>query len=90
MSSDEVEDLINQLNQLQLKQKDLLVRLERARDHEVRGTREFRIGDRVRIDNPKPSQERRGAISRIGKDRVTVLTASGKIIHRARKNLTLE
>jgi transcription antitermination factor NusG len=52
--------------------------------------RAFRLGDRVRIINPGPFQERRGTIVNIGQVRNTVLTDSGKKITREPKNLRLD
>jgi hypothetical protein len=51
--------------------------------------REFAIGDRVQIINPRRLQETRGVISRIGA-RITVTTPKGKTIVRASKNLIFE
>ena len=50
-------------------------------------TREFAIGDRVRILNPRPFQTTTGSIKKIGTHRITVRTESGSNIIRAPKNL---
>jgi hypothetical protein len=104
MRNDNVQDLIAQLNRLQVQQTTLLVRLGRATDnefgheangtreseHEVNGTREFSVGDKVLIKNPNPFQANKGTITKIGKKRITVTTASGSKILRAPKNLALQ
>ena len=51
-------------------------------------TREFAIGNEVRVRNPNPFQTDKGKIIRIGKTRITVQTKSGSKIQRAPKNLT--
>jgi hypothetical protein len=98
---DEVQDLILQLKRLQLQQTALLSRLERARGREERTdrangaaenvgtTREFVIGDRVLIKNPRYLQGDRGKIVKITASRITVEAASGNKIIRAPKNLSL-
>ena len=48
----------------------------------------FAIGDRVKIRNPNPFQTDKGEITKIGKKRITVTTASGQKILRAAKNIT--
>jgi hypothetical protein len=101
--NDEVQELIRQLKSLQLQQTVLLTRLERARNTEARRdtaddtrvdvnetTREFAIGDRVRIKNPNRFQADRGTITKIGASRITVQTRSGAKITRAPKNLIID
>jgi hypothetical protein len=97
---DEVQDLIEQLKNLQLQQTELLARLERARINEARrtgiqdkeesSTREFAIGDKVRIKNPTRFQADQGVITKIGPSGITVHTETGSKILRAPKNLILE
>ena len=91
---DDIKDIIKQLSDLQLKQNKLLARLqEKVEASEVKQDRPFAIGDTVTIKNPKPFQERRGRITRLGEGkegRITVSTPTGKNIIRAPKNLTLE
>ena len=102
--SDGVQDIIRQLKGLQLKQTELLARLELARSKEqeeavtvvnnkvtssVSETRPLAIGDKVRIKNPSPFQANEGVIIKIGTSRVTVLTGSGTKILRATKNLVI-
>jgi hypothetical protein len=92
---DEIQDLIDQLNRLQLKQKELLARLQRAKNSKREGvqeTREFTItiGDKVLIRNPKRSQETRGTITKIAHTRVTITSESGNKLQREPKNLILE
>jgi hypothetical protein len=106
MTNDDIEDIIRQLSDLHLQQTNLLARLETARADEVRRTRSatqanatseaqqaprsFAVGDRVRIINPRPLQETRGSITKVGRVRITVTTQSGSKILRAAKNLALE
>ena len=40
-------------------------------------SRVFRIGDRVRITNPKAHQQNIGSITKIGKTNITITTTSG-------------
>jgi len=47
----------------------------------------FAIGDRVKIRNPNPFQTDKGEITKIGRKRITVTTASGQKIVRAAKNI---
>ena len=106
MKNDHVDDIIDQLNTLHIRQTDLLLRLEKARvaernpDHYLVGptaskapnetTREFAIGDQVKVRNPNPFQSDKGRIVRIGKTRITVQTKSGSKIQRAPKNLSIQ
>jgi hypothetical protein len=101
----EIQDIINQLQGLQLQQAALLSRLERLSEGEgqetpptrpqattpppPQATRDFAVGDRVRVRNPRVLQETRGRITRIGL-RITVTTPRGNTTVRASKNLILE
>ncbi len=53
-------------------------------------TREFAIGDRVRVKNPRNLQPQRGRIVNVGINRRTVQTNLGTKIVRAPKSLVLE
>ncbi|WP_353890134.1 mechanosensitive ion channel domain-containing protein [uncultured Marinobacter sp.] len=100
-TSKEVQDLIAELTRLQLQQTEVIARLTRLTEAEPKQTRtvsptrptptdtirDFAIGDRVRITNPRPFQTATGSIKRIGTHRITVRTASGNNIIRAPKNL---
>jgi uncharacterized protein YydD (DUF2326 family) len=102
----DIEEIINQLQRLQLQQSALqtqqsalLTRLTRSRSEVnerenpdiAAGTpREFRIGDRVIINNPGRLQPKRGVITKIGNSRVTVKPRIGLDIQRSPNNLTLE
>jgi hypothetical protein len=99
MSNDEVQDLIEQLKNLQLQQTELLIRLERARgkkaragvyDEEESGTGKFAIGNKVQIKNPTCFQADQGVSTKIGPNRITVHTKTGRKILRAPKSLILE
>jgi hypothetical protein len=101
----EIQDIVNQLQGLQLQQAALLSRLGRLSEGEEQetpptppqaapppppqATREFAVGDRVRIRNPRVLQETRGRITRIGL-RIAVTTPRGNTTVRAPKNLILE
>ena len=51
-------------------------------------TKDFAVGDRVRINNPKPLQEQVGIITKIGAKLITVTTRNGTEIRRAPQNLS--
>ena len=82
----EVQEIIAQLQGLQAQQTALISRLGRlckpgdqgpaAPPQRPAAAREFAIGDRVRIWNPRALQETRGRIARIGA-RITVTTPKG-------------
>jgi hypothetical protein len=95
--NDEIQDIVSQLQRLQIQESELLQRLERLSeaDSHTAGsptqTWDFRIGDLVQINNPKPFQIRKGNIIRIGADtdRITVQSRNGSKVVRASSNLTL-
>jgi hypothetical protein len=94
---DEIKDIVAQLQSLQIQETELLQRLERLNDSDnntfgsttSQTTRELRIGDLVKIKNPKPFQSKTGTIVKIGvgTNRVTVQTKSGSKLVRAPSNL---
>ena len=94
----EVQDIIAQLQGLQVQQTALISRLGSLCEPGDQGTtappqrpvatREFAIGDRVRIRSPRVPQETGGRISRIGA-RIAVTTPRGNAIARVAKNLVL-
>ena len=101
MRNDDVQDLLEQLNRLQIQQTDLFARLATAVEAERAQTREplnerkpakreFAIGDRVNIKNPKLFQPTSGTITKIGATRITVTSESGSKILRAPKNIVFE
>jgi hypothetical protein len=81
---------------LQVQQADLITQLGNlscAGNEDTKGpstAREFVIGDRVRIRNPRILQPQRGRIVKIGINRITIQTNIGRKILRAPKNLILE
>jgi hypothetical protein len=97
MSNDrDVKDIITQLQNLQIQQATLILRLERLSEggDNASGpkaptgtTREFEIGKRVQIRNPRRLQAVRGNIVRIGTNRITDQAKNGTTIVRASKNL---
>jgi hypothetical protein len=71
---DEIKDIVAQLQQLQIKETELLSRLERlsgtgsqtfGSPTRTLPSREFRIGDLVKIKNSKPFQIKKGTIIKI-------------------------
>ena len=50
--------------------------------------RPFRVGDKVKINNPKFMQFDRGTVSKIGAVQITVTSNAGKTLTRLPKNLT--
>jgi transcription antitermination factor NusG len=87
--NNEIEDLIAELKLLQVRQRQVLARLEEAQQ-ENKEKRALKVGDRVIILNPNRNQENRGVIITIGASRVTILTATQRRISRAPKNLLLD
>lgn len=93
---DEVADIIEQLQALQVRESELLGRLEEATTGERgrngesaapnRPAGRFIIGDRVIIRNPRPFQPKRGTIVKVGA-RITVLASNGTKVVRAPSNL---
>ena len=98
---EDAQDLIEQLQRLQIEQNDLLARLSNIQRKQVvqtvnkdtktppNTTREFVVGDRVRIKNPGRFQANKGEIKKIGKERITIQASNGTLIVRAPKNLAL-
>jgi hypothetical protein len=87
---DEVKDIVAQLQQLQIRESELLQRLERLSEAETPTVpRVFAIGDLVIIKNPRPLQSNQGKIIKIGAgtNRITVQTKNGSKIVRAPFNL---
>jgi hypothetical protein len=95
---DEMEDIVTQLQNLQIRKSELLQRLEHLNEANpntsetpiaTRVLRAFVIGDLVRIKNLRPLQAKQGTITRIGvdTDRITVQTKNGSKIVRASHNL---
>jgi transcription antitermination factor NusG len=75
-SSQEVQELIQQLQQLQMRQAEILTRLAQVSVCNTE-TRELVVGDKVQIKNPGKFQENRGVVTKIGTHRVTEQTKSG-------------
>jgi transcription antitermination factor NusG len=89
----EIKDIVSKLQELQIRQTELLDRLERLSEPQA-VSRKLKIGDVVTILNPGPLQEDKGQVIRINTytDRITVQTVNGtkttKVI-RASRNLLL-
>jgi hypothetical protein len=85
----DVQDVVKQLSELQLKQNVLLARLQKATEEREADEKPpvFEIGQTVGVKNPGPFQASKRRITRIGKDRITITTSSGAKIVRAPKNL---
>jgi hypothetical protein len=89
----EIKDIVTQLQQLHIGQTKLLKRLAELNGSEDNNNaleRDFVIGDRVRIKNPRFLQPTSGTVSKVTAKRITVLAANGTSIVRAPKNITLE
>jgi hypothetical protein len=89
----EIKDIVTQLQQLHIGQTKLLKRLAELNGSEDNNNaleRDFVIGDRVRIKNPRFLQPTGGTVSKVTAKRITVLAANGTSIVRAPKNITLE
>ena len=100
-NSDEqdIADIIAQLQQLQLQQSILLTQLASINNRNTEreffdatadAPRDFRIGNRVRILNPKLFQAKRGVIINIGNSRITLQARNGTKVQREPHNLILE
>jgi predicted component of type VI protein secretion system len=89
----EIQDIVAQLQRLQIRESELLQRLERLSEsnnnprQQAPAVREFAIGDRVRIKNPRFLQPTVGTISKITEKRITLLAQDGTSIVRAHKNI---
>ena len=102
MSNDneqDIADIVAQLQQLQLQQSILLTRLSRIneRDNErdyhdatADTPRDLKIGDRVKVLNPKRFQAKKGIVTNVGESRITIQAANGSKVQRAPENLILE
>jgi hypothetical protein len=113
MSNDndrEVNEVLQQLRDLHLRQASLVERLlEISEENRATSTtrentpntvvittaltqtrnRKFKVGDYVRVNNPRPLQFREGTVTKIGAAQVTVQGTSGKTLSRLPRNLTL-
>jgi transcription antitermination factor NusG len=89
----EIKDIVSKLQELQIRQTELLDRLERLSEPQA-VSRKLKIGDVVTILNPGLLQEDKSKVIRINTytDRITVQTANGtktsKVV-RASRNLLL-
>lgn len=104
-NDDEINEVLAQLRDLHIQQAvlvDRFIRLtDRDQENERRAadrtviapdqteTRQFRLGDHVRITNPTFLQFNQGVIKKIGVVRITVESDTGKTLTRLPKNLTL-
>jgi hypothetical protein len=87
---DKTKGIMAQLQQLQIRESELLQRLERISEVETpTAPRVFAIGDLVIIKNPRPFQSNQGKIIKIGvgTNRTTVKTKNGSKIVWAPFNL---
>ena len=101
MSDDSVDSLIRQLENLGLQEALILQRLIAARQRENSEINQpereaFRIGGRVKINNPKPRTGRalnendaRAIISKVTPSRVYYKTLNGTSTWRSKNNLTI-
>jgi hypothetical protein len=95
----DIASIVAQLQQLQLQQSVLLTRLATINDRNSEREffdatadtpRDFQVGDRVRVVNPKLFQPRKGVITNIGDSRITIQGQNGTKVQRAPYNLVLE
>jgi hypothetical protein len=102
MRSEDIKDIVEQLQRLQLQQDDLLARLHRASSSPNSGqatTRATRvppdaaralvIGDNVKVRNPRAFQANRAKTVSMGRSRIIIETSNGSRIIRAPHNLYL-
>jgi hypothetical protein len=104
MNEREIEELVNQIQRLQIEQTELITRLTRERAVPAVGAaqgtaalqttattrpRPFRIGDRVKIRNPRIYQPSTATVTKIGAVQITVTTRNGVKIYRIPENLIL-
>jgi hypothetical protein len=103
MRSEDIKDIVEQLQRLQLQQDDLLARLHRASlspnsgQAKTRATRvppdaarAFAIGDNVKVRNPRAFQANIGKIVSIGRSCIIIETSNGSRIIRAPHNFYLD
>jgi hypothetical protein len=99
----EAQDVITQPQGLQMQQAALISCLEQATESEETNnppsppahaasnqTREFVVGDRVHIRNPRHPQEERGTIIRIGARIAAKTPSRGNTMARVAKNLIFD
>ncbi len=104
-NNQEIKDIVTQLQELQIGQSKLLLRLEQLSrsgvnnnnvpyraniSRDIAITRDLVIGDQVRVKNPRFLQPTKGTVSKITSKRITILAANGSSIVRAPKNLILD
>lgn len=96
-NNNDIREILERLQNLQIQQAELVERVINITDgsnQTERNThaseRVFRVGDRVRVKNPTPSQFRYGTVTRIGISQITVESPTGKTLTRLPKNLILD
>ena len=77
-------EIIKQINEIEKLTRNLRIDVEERSSQQQTG--KLKIGDRVKILNPKKGQEKEGVVSKIGAFRVTIDTEKGMVL-RAFKNL---
>ena len=86
--------LLNKLEKLSLETKKTIKELKeinKAMGHPTEDQEQnevLRIGDTVRIKNPRFGQKTTGTITRIGSTFITITTLDGKKVNRVPKNVT--
>lgn len=87
--------LIDHLKRLSIETKQAIKELKAIRTaknqaltRQEERTGELRVGDRVRIDNPRFGQKSTGTVSRIGKTFVTITTTDGRKVNRIPRNVS--
>lgn len=90
MLTETVDDIIQKIQQLRLKETQLFSQLKAARQTEVDiSISELNVGDRIRITNRNHSPSvRTGTVTRITPDRIYLTTDNGVNTWRLAKNVT--
>ena len=94
-NEDNIDELLTQLNRLRIEESNIIKRIIQVRNknnneetnNEREQEEELKIGDTVRILNPRRFQENTGVISKIGASRVTITPRKGIKIIRHPRNI---
>lgn len=90
-----IDDLLDQLNKLRIEESIIIDKIIKTRnetnneDNNIRQEGDFKIGDKVQINNPRRYQESIGTICKITETRLTIKPKTGIKIIRSRKNVKL-
>ena len=98
MVNETIDELITQLEQLRIRETEILRQLvaARARENDIRdGSRSFRIGDHIEITNKVKSPigrvatlgDKKGTVTKLTETRVYIRTVNGNKTWRAKHNV---